>query len=47
MKRHGVVGVFWLVLGRWVGRVSEPTAGRGLGQDRWTWVDETSGLLAW
>ncbi len=32
MNCHGVVDVFWLVLGsRWVGIVCEPTAGFVLG----------------
>ena len=31
MKCHEVVGVFWSVLGRWGGGVSEPTAGCVLG----------------
>ena len=31
MKYHWVMGVFWSVLGRWVGRASKPTAGCVLG----------------
>ena len=39
MKCHPVVVVFWLVVGRWVGRVSEPTAGCVLRSDRWPWKE--------
>ena len=31
MEGHAVVGVCWLVLGRWVRGVVDPTAARGLG----------------
>ena len=31
MKFHGVVGVFWLVVSKWVGEVNQPTVGCMLG----------------
>ena len=40
MKSHGVVGVCWLVVGRWVRGVSEPTSGCVLRWDRWPWEGE-------
>ena len=52
MKCHGVVGAFWLVLGWWVGRVSEPLlldacwdniVGRGK-VSRWDWLLGRRGL---
>ena len=47
MKSHAVVGVCWLVVGRWVREVSEPTAGCVLGWNRWPLEGEPLGLAAW
>ena len=47
MKSHAVVGMCWLVVGRCVRGVCDPTAGCVLGWDRWPWEGEPLGCAAW